>query len=77
MARKSTALQRNIGTILPRSPKTIPSNLKLIAETLGLEFETTFGEFCRDEASAVRLLHYPPQSLDHNEQQLGTGAHTD
>jgi isopenicillin N synthase-like dioxygenase len=50
---------------------------KLIAESLGLDFEGSFGQFCKGEASAVRLLHYPPQSIDQNEQQLGTGAHTD
>jgi len=51
--------------------------VQLVAESLGLESQPSFGDFCRDGASAVRLLHYPPQSEDSSELQLGTGAHTD
>lgn len=47
---------------------------RLIAESLDLNFAEAFGQFCTNEVSAVRLLHYPPQELDGKEEQLGTGV---
>lgn len=46
---------------------------RLVAESLELDFEAAFGKFCKNEASAVRLLHYPPQEVLESEEQLGTG----
>lgn len=51
--------------------------LKLLAETLEVNYEEVLGPFSHDAAMAVRLLHYPPQPDNADEKQLGTGAHTD
>ncbi|RAL12668.1 isopenicillin N synthase family dioxygenase [Aspergillus homomorphus CBS 101889] len=53
---------------------------RIIALTLQLE-ENWFDEFCRDSATILRLLRYPPQETDKSSlervQCAGIGAHTD
>ncbi|RAK80868.1 isopenicillin N synthase family dioxygenase [Aspergillus fijiensis CBS 313.89] len=39
--------------------------------------EDWFDEFCRDSATILRLLHYPPQETDESSLERGIGAHTD
>lgn len=51
--------------------------MRLLAETLEIDFEKHFSAFCQDSLQAIRLLHYPPQPPSADANQLGTGAHTD
>jgi isopenicillin N synthase-like dioxygenase len=51
--------------------------MKLLAQTLNINFEKHLSAFCEDSLQAIRLLHYPPQPSSADDKQLGTGAHTD
>lgn len=48
--------------------------MKMVAQTLGIDYDATFGVFSSDSLRGLRLLHYPPQLHDTD---LGAGAHTD
>lgn len=48
--------------------------MRIIAETLDVEFSQSFEAYCQDSLRGLRLLHYPPQL---QETDLGAGAHTD
>ncbi|KAF2084925.1 putative oxidoreductase [Saccharata proteae CBS 121410] len=47
--------------------------MRIVALTLNVDFDKTFGAFCDDSLRGLRLLHYPPQP----DETLGAGAHTD
>lgn len=48
--------------------------MTMIAQTLDVDYQTSFEPYCLDSLRGLRLLHYPPQLL---ETDLGAGAHTD
>jgi isopenicillin N synthase-like dioxygenase len=48
--------------------------MQMLAQSLGIDYDTTFGAFSSDSLRGLRLLHYPPQQHDTD---LGAGAHTD
>jgi isopenicillin N synthase-like dioxygenase len=48
--------------------------MRMIAQTLDVDYRDSFEPYCLDSLRGLRLLHYPPQRL---ETDLGAGAHTD
>ncbi|PYH78674.1 Clavaminate synthase-like protein [Aspergillus uvarum CBS 121591] len=49
---------------------------RILALTLDLR-EDWFDEFCRESATILRLLRYPPQETEESSLERGIGAHTD
>ncbi|QRV25344.1 isopenicillin N synthase family dioxygenase [Marinomonas foliarum] len=50
--------------------------MSLIALSLNLP-DDYFHDFCHDPLATLRLLHYPPQPVNPEENEKGCGAHTD